>query len=163
MHPFDWHGPILLAIRQHCDEDTIEAIRREVRIASVFHQTNTTRLLSGGWGQWRRWQASSSQRFEEVNNRWRFTCTHHYVFKALLKQRKTYGLENKFLLSKTRVSLLVDYKTGLQVRRFSLQDSYNHHYGVTLSVQCLIVKSRWLHKWPFFTHPLKEYERASLT
>ena len=106
VHPFDWHGPTLLAIRLQCDEDTIEAIRRELRIASVFHQTNTTRLLSGRWGQWRRWQASWSQCFKKVNNRRLFTCAHHYVFKALLKQRKTYGLENIFLLSITGVSLL---------------------------------------------------------
>jgi hypothetical protein len=37
-----------------------------------------------------------------------------------------------------------------------LQDSHNHHHGVTLCVQCLIVKSWWLHQRPFYTHPLKK-------
>ena len=87
MHLFDWHGPTLLMMRLQCDEDTTDAIRRELRIASVFHQTKT-RLLSDGWWHWRIWQASRSQCFKKVNNRRRFTCTEDYVFKALLKQRK---------------------------------------------------------------------------
>jgi hypothetical protein len=78
MHLFDWHGPTLLVMRLQCDEDTTDAIRRELRIASVFHQTKA-RLLSGGWWHWRRWQASRSQCF---------TCTQDYVFKAPLTQKK---------------------------------------------------------------------------
>ena len=38
---------------------------------------------------------------------------------------------------------MADYKTGLHVPGFSLQDCYNHHHRVTLCLQCLFVKSRW--------------------
>ena len=36
VHPFDWHGPTLLAIRLQCDEDTIEAIRRDFALLQCF-------------------------------------------------------------------------------------------------------------------------------
>jgi hypothetical protein len=57
---------------------------------------------------------------------------------------------------------MVDYKTDLNVGGFSLQDSYNHHHGVTLCVQYLFVKNRWLNQWPFYTHPLKRILTSKL-
>ena len=63
-----------------CDED---AIRRALRITSVYQQTKTIRLFSRGWGgHWRRRQPRWSQCFITANNRRRLTCTPNYVFKA---------------------------------------------------------------------------------
>jgi len=36
MNFFDWHGPTLSAMRLQCDEDTIDAIRRELPLLLCF-------------------------------------------------------------------------------------------------------------------------------